>query len=557
VVSLALAKLLLITTIGVGVTGGLLAWKERPEPGADPLVLLLAGQAWWSATLIFRINATALEWKVFWVNVSWIGVTAIPVAWLLFSFEYAGYTEYTARKHVLVYSVIPAITVFLGLTDNAHQLLYTNSVMIQEGGVAILNRTPGIWFWVITAYTYLLGLLGAFPLLKLMTSRVDVFRGQSTALLIGILAPWMINVLFILGALPFTGVDPTPIGFGVSGFAYLGALTKFRLLGTNPTPIRHARNSLFNQMQQGAVVLDTRGNIVDMNAKASTILQTTPSEALGRQLKRISPDLSALENAEQAGKSVYCPGETAQSYDVSESLVTDVHGRTIGRVITLHDVSDFLRDQQRLEVLHRAFRHNVRTNVQVILGHAAYLATNNSERKANTLQKHATEINKLGEKVRSVIDIFTKSREDRDTLSLNSILNECIESVSEAHPEVTFDYTSAQTDSHVDCLFDVVCLNVIQNAAQHNTSNNPMVSVTAEQGEEYVQLTVQDNGPGIDSNELALIQHGAETPLKHGSGFGLALVVWGTDIAGGTIDIESSDTNGTEVNLRIPILSSD
>lgn len=63
--------------------------------------------------------------------------------------------------------------------------------------------------------------------------------------------------------------------------------------------------------------------------------------------------------------------------------------------------------------------------------------------------------------------------------------------------------------------------------------------------------------PGIDSNELALVEHGSETPLKHGSGFGLALVVWGTDIAGGTVDIESSDSAGTTVTLRIPILSAE
>ncbi|KAA9396049.1 diguanylate cyclase [Haloarcula sp. CBA1130] len=550
-------KLVLVATIGVGVTGGLLAWRERPEPGADPLILLLAGQCWWSATLIFRIEAATLSSKVFWVDVSWIGVAIIPIAWLLFSLEYAGYTEYTARKHILLYSIVPAITVFLGLTSHSHQLLYTNSVIMQENGIATLNRTPGIWFWIIAGYTYLLGLLGALPLLKLVTSQVDPFRGQSLALLIGLLAPCVTNVLFLMGSLPSAGVDPTPIAFAVSGLAYLGALTKFQLFGANPTPIRHARSSLFQQMQQGALVLDTHNHIVDMNERATTALQTTPSEALGRPLEQISPDLSALGSATQAGQTIYRPQGSTQSYDVSESPVTDIHDRTIGRVVTLHDVSSLLRDQQRLEVLHRAFRHNIRTNVQVILGNAAYLATHNSESKAATLQEHAVEINDLGEKVRSVINIFEQSRKERETLSLNSILDECVDSASESYPEVTFEYASGQADCAVDCLFDVVCLNIIQNAAQHNTSSDPVVAVKVEQDGEYVQVTVQDNGPGIDSNELALVEHGSETPLKHGSGFGLALVLWGTDIAGGTVDIESSDSTGTTVTLRIPVLSSE
>lgn len=225
--------------------------------------------------------------------------------------------------------------------------------------------------------------------------------------------------------------------------------------------------------------------------------------------------------------------------------------------MTLHDVSNLLRDQQRLEVLHRVFRHNIRTNVQVILGHAAYLATHNSESKAATLQEHAVEINELGEKVRSVIDIFEQSREERDTLSLNSMLEECVDSISEAYPEARFNYTPQQSDFAVDCLFDVVCLYIIQNAAQHNTSPDPVASIDVEQDGDYVQVAVQDNRPGIDSNELALVEHGSETPLKHGSGFGLALVVWGTDIAGGTVDIEASETTGTTVTLRIPVLSSE
>ncbi len=549
-------KMVLVATIGVGVAGGLLAWRERPEPGADPLVLLLAGQCWWSATLIFRIDAATLNWKVFWVDVSWMGVAIIPVAWLLFSLEYAGYTEYTARKHILLYSIVPAITVFLGLTSHAHQLLYTSSMLVQENGVQVLNRTPGVWFWVIAGYTYLLGLLGILPLLKLLTSRVDTFRGQSVALLLGLLAPWVTNVLFLMDTLPFSGVDPTPVAFSVSGVAYLGALTRFQLFGANPTPIRHARSSVFEQMQQGALVLDTHDHVVDMNGQAAAFLQTTPEEALGRSVDQISPDLAALGTAAQAGQTIHRPSGTTKSYDVSETVVRDIHDRSIGRVITLHDVTDLLRDQQRLEVLHRVFRHNIRTNVQVILGNAEHLATHNSESKAETLQEHAIAINDLGEKVRSVIDVFEQSRKERGTLRLGSILTECIESAEESYPEVTFEYTSPEVDFAVDHLFDVVCQNVIRNAAQHNTSPDPVVSVTAERDGEYVEVSVRDNGPGIDSNELALVEHGSETPLRHGSGFGLALVVWGTDIAGGAVDIESSGTDGTTVSLRIPILSS-
>ncbi|WP_262180234.1 histidine kinase N-terminal 7TM domain-containing protein [Haloarcula laminariae] len=544
-------KLALLASIAVGVTTGLLAWRERPEPGAVPLVFLMAGQCWWSATLIFRIEATTLGMKVLFSNSTWLGVALIPAAWLLFALEYGGYNEYTTRRHVLLIMIVPAITAFLGFTDQFHHLIYLDATLIHQDGILTLSRTPGPWFWVIAVYTYLLGFLGLVPLFKLITSQVRSFRGQSLTLLVGLIAPWATNLAHLSGYLPTAGIDPTPVAFTLSGVAYLSALTQFKLFGASPTPIRHARRSLYEQMHQGALVLDTHGTIVDMNDRAATVLGTTTERALGESLETVSPELTAIGDTTQH-KRVFTPKGTRRTYDVSESPVTDVHDRTIGRIITLHDISDLFRMQQRLEVLHRVFRHNIRTNIQVILGYAGYLATHNSQSKAETLKRNALEIEATGEKVREIIDVFEEGRKERENLRLHAVLRECVDAMERRYPEVTVEYDSGPENLLVDGLFDIVCSNVIENAAQHNTSSEPWVRVTVEASEETVEVRVADNGPGIEPHELALVEDGTETPLKHGSGFGLALVVWGADIAGGSVAFES-DAAGTCVTLEIPV----
>ncbi|WP_277542891.1 histidine kinase N-terminal 7TM domain-containing protein [Haloarcula laminariae] len=545
-------KLALLASIAVGVTTGLLAWRERPEPGAVPLVLLMAGQCWWSATLIFRIEAATLGMKVLFSNSTWLGVAIIPAAWLLFALEYGGYNEYTTRRHVLLIMVVPAITAFLGLTDQFHHLIYLDATLIHQDGILSLSRTPGPWFWVIAVYTYLLGFLGLVPLLKLITSQVRSFRGQSLALFVGLVAPWATNLAHLSGYLPTAGIDPTPVAFTLSGVAYLSALTQFKLFGASPTPIRHARRSLYEQMHQGALVLDTHGTIVDMNDRAAAVLGTTTDRALGEHLETVSPELTAIGDTTGQHKRVFTPQGTRRTYDVSESPVTDVHDRTIGRIITLHDISDLFRMQQRLEVLHRVFRHNIRTNIQVILGYAGYLATHNSQSKAETLKRNAMEIEATGEKVREIIDVFEEGRKEREKLRLHAILRECVDATAEAYPGVTVEYDPGPEDLLVDSLFDIVCSNVIENAAQHNTSPEPWVHVSVEAGEGSVEVRVADNGPGIEDHELALVEEGTETPLKHGSGFGLALTAWGTDIAGGSVEFES-DESGTCVVLEMPV----
>jgi hypothetical protein len=213
VASVTTLTLLLLVIATIGVTAALLAWRERPEPGATALTALLAGQVWWTIFYIFETEATTLASKLFWANLQWIGVVTIPVAWVVFSLSYTGNDRYLKRRYILLLSVIPAVTVLIAMTDSYHSLLYTDTRLVEAEGTLRLSIDGGIWFWVIAIYTYLLGLLGSIPLLQLIQRNTILFRGQSIALLIGTLAPWVSNAIFLSGGLPTPGFDPTPIAF--------------------------------------------------------------------------------------------------------------------------------------------------------------------------------------------------------------------------------------------------------------------------------------------------------------------------------------------------------
>jgi len=125
VFSITILSAILLATIAIGTAAALLAWRERPEPGAVPLVILLAGQCLWSALLLFDIEASTLGAKVFWADLRWIGVVAIPVGWMLFSLEYTGRDRYIQPRYVALLSIVPVLTVVFALTDTG--LLYADS----------------------------------------------------------------------------------------------------------------------------------------------------------------------------------------------------------------------------------------------------------------------------------------------------------------------------------------------------------------------------------------------------------------------------------------------
>jgi signal transduction histidine kinase len=556
--TLTIMQGILIATIAIGTAGGLLAWRERPEPGAVPLTILLAGQCWWSATLFFRVSASGMVDKIFWMDVTWVGLAILPVAWLFFSLSYTGYSQYIKPRYVALASIIPAITVVLGLTNDFHHLMYVRSTLVEINGDWVLSRTPGIWYWVIGAYTYALGFVGAIPLLQFVTSQVNIFRGQSLAILFGVTVPWGANALYLLGVLPTGGIDPTPIAFSLSAMAFLGALTRFQLFGTSPTPIRPARQSAFERMAEGVIVLDRNDNIVDLNEQAEEVIATDSGETLGNSVDAVLPHSGDLTNGSSNGDtSVFDPEDDSGAYDISVNEITDDTGRTTGQIVILHDISEYLRQQQRLEVLNRVFRHNIRTNTQIIVSQADYLADHNSEDRAQTVQQNALEIKEFSDKIRTILNLFEERENGDQTVSLGTLVWSNVETIRDTFPEVSIhtDVGSEVEQLYVDSRLDDVVFNVLENAAQHNPKPDPQIWVEVTREDDHVQIAVTDNGPGIEETELVLIEEGMETPLNHGSGLGLALIVWGTDILGGDVTFESNDPTGLVVTLDVPIHS--
>jgi PAS domain S-box-containing protein len=541
----------LFVSIAVGTAAAILAWRERPEPGATPLVGLLVGQSWWSTCIIFKLRAPALESKLLWADLAWAGVVVIPVAWLLFALEYTGRDQYVRMRYAALLSVVPVVTVALALTSESHQLLYVRTHTVGSNGVVHFQQ-GGVWYWVTAGYTYLLGVLGMIQLLGLLTSDAVTFRGQSAALIVGLLAPWVTNVLYLTGVLPTSGIDPTPVAFSVSGVAYLGALTRFRLFGASPAPNQRARQSVFDRMQEGAIVVDTNDTVVEANDSCLAILGLDANEILGAPAGDVIPEYDRLpEEGALPGHLTVGDERGGRPYDVMVTRITNFRGGTIGRVVTLHDVSKHLRQQQRLEVLNRILRHNIRTETNIIYGYVDRFADDDD---ASIVKERALRIEEIGQKGREAIELFDEAREGQDPKSLVAMLDQCIASVRSEYPELTVEFDPPDEDVAVADMLAPVFSNVVENAAEHNDGDDPHVQVTVRRDGDTVRVDVADNGPGIDEYELAVLEEGTETALKHGSGLGLWIVKWGTDIAGGEVRFEEHDPTGSVVAIEVPVL---
>jgi signal transduction histidine kinase len=96
---------------------------------------------------------------------------------------------------------------------------------------------------------------------------------------------------------------------------------------------------------------------------------------------------------------------------------------------------------------------------------------------------------------------------------------------------------------------------LITNAIEHNDSDEPYLGVrvtdsTDRQG--WVSIEIEDNGPGIPTEEIKVLTAGEETALNHGSGLGLWVVNWVVTRYGGCLEFETPTEGGSLVRVKLP-----
>jgi len=96
--------------------------------------------------------------------------------------------------------------------------------------------------------------------------------------------------------------------------------------------------------------------------------------------------------------------------------------------------------------------------------------------------------------------------------------------------------------------------NLINNAVRH-TPDGSVINFSAVLVENTVELTISDNGGGIDKDALPhifeMFYRGSPSRREHGMGLGLAVVKWVVDYHGWTISV-SSGAEGTIFTITIP-----
>lgn len=533
-----------------------LAWRQRPNRGATTFALTMLAATWWVATASLGLFTTENpSMRLFWAKLEWGSIAYLPVTWLLFALAYTGRSEYLRLRNVALVAALPTVSVVLAVTNGAgHTLVYRSQEFVAYGSVSLIHRTFGPWFWVHVVYSYLLLGAGTVLILGLVTERRLLYRGQVAALVLVVAAPWVSHVAYVTGY-SVQSFDPTPYSMVVSGAAGLAALTGFRFLDAVPVSNRVAHNSVIANLDAGVVVADSDDRIVEVNPRARTLL-CDERPVVGDPLAAVGAiDPAALPADGEAEITPVERDSGVSYYEIQATELRDEYDNLTGRILLVQDVTARRTRLQRLSVLNRVLRHNLRNEMTVVYGFADQLARDASdpERIAEDIRTKANELVELGEKAREIDELMAGGA-DRSPVNLARVLELERDRIGETHPHVETILECETGDATAPGAVGIVVRHLAENAVEHNGRSDPRIELAASATDDTVRVSVADNGPGIPADERAALEGDRETPLDHASGLGLWLTRWATDAVGGTIELSDRDESGAHITVELPRL---
>jgi two-component sensor histidine kinase len=212
---------------------------------------------------------------------------------------------------------------------------------------------------------------------------------------------------------------------------------------------------------------------------------------------------------------------------------------------------------QRREVINRVLRHNLRNNMEALMGYtdlAKAQCGGEPEAAFEEIQNISQRMLSLGEQIRSIDSRLNNSNYRFRRVNLDQVIDRTISDVHETHSKVTF---RVYVEPHLiagNSLVSTAVMELIENAIEHSEKPPEDVVVTIETEEieasDKVLLRIFDNGVGIPQSEIDAISEGTESELNHGGGLGLWLIKWISDSVHATFSIcQRSGTTGTKATL--------
>ncbi len=209
--------------------------------------------------------------------------------------------------------------------------------------------------------------------------------------------------------------------------------------------------------------------------------------------------------------------------------------------------------------------HEINNPLMAISGNTQLLLEDaEDEDMLESLEVIRSETQRATDIVQSLLAFARSHKADRVLVSINEVVENAVKLCSNKsnidNIQIVYDFTSDMPNINIDTLqIQQVFLNLINNAIQAMTKvkdSGKLIIHTQQPSEETVQISFEDDGPGISAENIDRVFEPFFTTKEIGEGTGLGLSICYGIIQSheGKIYAESTESNGATFNIELPII---
>ncbi|MDY7081246.1 MAG: histidine kinase N-terminal 7TM domain-containing protein, partial [Halobacteria archaeon] len=519
---------LLLATL-LGVVSAFMVWKRRDSKAENWFFLVMVAVAVWSFSNLVIVSSTSLGTKLLWFKILLVVSMFLPLAVFVFTLHYTGRKSRITNSLLIALGIIQLSIIPVLIFEP--EIMLTNPHLETSGSFTQLEFTRGIGYLIYGSIAYAVTAAYIVMLfIKFLRSR-NVYRKISFLLFTSISVMAVLSFISVVGLSPLPHYMLLPLSFLIFGSIGILGMTTRRFIHMLPIErvlskfssrfeslVPVARDFVVEEIDNGVIVLDNSGRIVDINSTAKEILRT--ERAVGRRIDEII-DIGVVHESDELLNSfreeelrelndeirVEYPEET-KYYNVNISKLS-TGGKNSGAVVLIHDITEQkererkLREREyeleqqkrsleqqneRLDKFASIVSHDLRNPLNVAQGYVDMEKENPSEEYVENID------DALGRMENIIDDALTLAREGKAVTETEEIV--LADVVRESWENVETEDANLETKVGPETLIQGdrnrvlnVFENLFRNSVQHNED-----AVTITVGENERGFYVEDDG---------------------------------------------------------------
>jgi len=287
-----------------------------------------------------EISVINLSDMLFWNQIQYMGIPFLPSFWLLVCLLYTKKLNKISLMPTLILFVFPVIVFLARLTNEFHHLFYASYEVISFGSLNLLRLTKGPVYQAHTIFATLCLIVATVTYLHAAGKVEGRERQGYQLMLISSMIPYAALLLMIFDPTN-KGIDYAAFLFPVSLCLIFFALSQYDVLSIRA----FAKDNLFYQSQDAMLVIDKEGLLLDYNWQARDLFLPLAdgSKVKEKQIQQTLQGYPQLIEVIKAGVStdlILDVINNKRHYEVRCTILTNLHRRVVGKIVTLRDITD-------------------------------------------------------------------------------------------------------------------------------------------------------------------------------------------------------------------------